>query len=111
MDGRKLVLVTGANTGLGFQIVKAICGSNKGYEVLVGGRSIQKAEQAVKSLKEEFPSSHLHAIQVDIEDDASIASACEHVKAKYGKLDALINNAGGSNLNPPEILSTILTMP
>ncbi|KAM0260012.1 hypothetical protein ACHAPA_010458 [Fusarium lateritium] len=94
MDGRKLVLVTGANTGLGFQIVKAICGSNKGYEVLVGGRSIQKAEQAVKSLKEEFPSSHLHAIKVDIEDDASIASAFEHVKAKYGKLDALINNAG-----------------
>ncbi|KAL5584156.1 hypothetical protein FOVSG1_015507 [Fusarium oxysporum f. sp. vasinfectum] len=94
MDGRKLVLVTGANTGLGFQIVKAICGSDKGYEVLVGGRSIQKAEQAVKNLKEEFPSSHLHAIQVDIEDDASIASAFEYVKTKYGKLDALINNAG-----------------
>ncbi|KAL5583810.1 hypothetical protein FOVSG1_015161 [Fusarium oxysporum f. sp. vasinfectum] len=98
MDGRKLVLVTGANTGLGFQIVKAICSSDKGYEVLVGGRSIQKAEQAVKNLEEEFPSSYLHAIQVDIEDDTSIASAFEYVKAKYGKLDALINNAG--ELNP-----------
>ncbi|KAI1069510.1 hypothetical protein LB507_008557 [Fusarium sp. FIESC RH6] len=94
MDGRKLVLVTGANTGLGFQIVKAICGSDKGYEVLVGGRSIEKAEQAVKDLKNEFPASHLHAIQVDIEDDTSIASAFEYVKGKYGKLDALINNAG-----------------
>ncbi|KAM0227878.1 hypothetical protein ACHAPO_011167 [Fusarium lateritium] len=94
MDGRKLVLVTGANTGLGFQIVKAICGSKTEYEVLVGGRSIQKAEQAIKTLKEEFPSSHLHAIQVDVEDDLSIASAFEHVNNKYGKLDALINNAG-----------------
>ncbi|KAL7764000.1 hypothetical protein ACKLNR_005145 [Fusarium oxysporum f. sp. zingiberi] len=94
MDGRKLVLVTGANTGLGFQIVKAICSSDTEYEVLVGGRSIQKAEQAITSLKEQFPSSHLHAIQVDIEDDASIVSAFEHVKTKYGKLDALINNAG-----------------
>ncbi|KAL5604964.1 hypothetical protein FOVSG1_005111 [Fusarium oxysporum f. sp. vasinfectum] len=94
MDGRKLVLVTGANTGLGFQIVKAICSSDTEYEVLVGGRSIQKAEQAITSLKEQFPSSHLHAIQVDIEDDASIVAAFEHVKTKYGKLDALINNAG-----------------
>ncbi|KAH7186226.1 uncharacterized protein B0J16DRAFT_372887 [Fusarium flagelliforme] len=82
MGGRKLVLVTGANTGLGFQIVKAICSSDKGYEVLVGGRSMQKAEQAIKTLKNEFPFSHLHAIQVDIEDDASIASAFEYVKAK-----------------------------
>ncbi|KAI1016042.1 hypothetical protein LB504_009288 [Fusarium proliferatum] len=94
MDGRKLVLVTGANTGLGFQIVKAICSSDKGYEVLVGGRSLQKAEQAVKNLKEEFPSSYLHAIQLDIEDDISIASAFEYIKAQYGRLDALINNAG-----------------
>ncbi|KAG8352454.1 hypothetical protein FVEN_g9480 [Fusarium venenatum] len=94
MDGRKLVLVTGANTGLGFQIVKALCGSNTDYEVLVGGRSIKKAEQAIKTLKEEFPSSHLHAIQVDVEDDISISSAFEHVNNKYGKLDALINNAG-----------------
>lgn len=106
MDGRKLVLVTGANTGLGFQIVKAICGSDKGYEVLVGGRSIEKAEQAVKDLKNEFPASHLHAIQVDIEDDTSIASAFEYVKGKYGKLDALINNAGRSN---PSMFSAILT--
>ncbi|KAM5523899.1 short chain dehydrogenase [Fusarium oxysporum f. sp. phaseoli] len=98
MDGRKLVLVTGANTGLGFQIVKAVCSSDTEYEVLVGGRSIQKAEQAITSLKEQFPSSHLHAIQVDIGDDASIVAAFEHVKTKYGKLDALINNAGEFSL-------------
>ncbi|KAI7764400.1 hypothetical protein LZL87_003605 [Fusarium oxysporum] len=98
MEGRKLVLVTGANTGLGFQIVKAICSSDTEYEVLVGGRSIQKAEQAITSFKEQFPSSHLHAIQVDVEDDASIVSAFEHVKTKYGKLDALINNAGEFSL-------------
>ncbi|KAF5565089.1 transcriptional regulatory [Fusarium phyllophilum] len=94
MDGRKLVLVTGANTGLGFQIARAVCSSDKGYEVLLGGRSLQKAEQAVKNLKEEFPTSYLRAIQLDIEDDISIASAFEYIKAKYGKLDALINNAG-----------------
>ncbi|KAF5989593.1 short-chain alcohol dehydrogenases/reductase [Fusarium bulbicola] len=94
MDGRKLVLVTGANTGLGFQIVKALCSSDIEYEVLVGGRSLQRAEEAVKNLKEEFPSSYLHPIQLDIEGDISIASVFECINAQYGKLDALINNAG-----------------
>ncbi|KAJ4264176.1 hypothetical protein NW762_005370 [Fusarium torreyae] len=94
MAQRKVVLVTGANTGLGFQIIKAICGSDGSYQVLLGGRSIHKAEEAVKILKEEFPKSHLYTIQVDVEDDASITSAFEYVKAKFGKLDALINNAG-----------------
>ncbi|KAF5240357.1 hypothetical protein FANTH_9617 [Fusarium anthophilum] len=94
MDGRKLVLVTGANTGLGFQIFKALCSSDIEYEVLVGGRSLQRGEEAVKNLKEEFPSSYLHPIQLDIEDDISIASAFECINAQYGKLDALINNAG-----------------
>ncbi|KAF4960902.1 hypothetical protein FSARC_10333 [Fusarium sarcochroum] len=94
MAATKVVLVTGANTGLGFQIAKAICGSDAPYEVLLGGRSIHKAEEAVKNLKEEFPKSHLHPIQVDVEQDASIASAFEYVKIKFGKLDALINNAG-----------------
>ncbi|CAJ0549964.1 Ff.00g065590.m01.CDS01 [Fusarium sp. VM40] len=91
---RKVVLVTGANTGLGFQIVKAICGSEGSYGVLLGGRSIRKAEEAVKNLKEEFPQASIHPIQVDVEDDTSINSAFEYVKAKFGKLDALINNAG-----------------
>ncbi|KAH6949444.1 hypothetical protein DER45DRAFT_606513 [Fusarium avenaceum] len=94
MAQRKVVLVTGANTGLGFQIVKAICDSDGSYEVLLGGRSIHKAEEAVTNLKEEFPQTSIRPIQVDVEDDISINSAFEYVKAKFGKLDALINNAG-----------------
>ena len=94
MAGKNVVLVTGANTGLGFQIARALCSSETPYEVLVGGRSLAKAEQAVKSLKNEYPTSNAQPIQIDIADDASIAYAFEHVKGKYGKLDALINNAG-----------------
>jgi NAD(P)-dependent dehydrogenase (short-subunit alcohol dehydrogenase family) len=96
MDTRKIVLVTGANTGLGYEIVKALCASQTAYEVLVGGRSLPKAEHAAKTLSSEFPTtrSHLRAVQIDIEDDSSIEALFELVQESYGRLDALVNNAG-----------------
>ncbi|KAI1847908.1 hypothetical protein JX265_001914 [Neoarthrinium moseri] len=101
MAEKKVVLITGANTGLGYQIVRALFGSNEAYEILLGGRSIQKAEQAVNDVTAEFPSSKTlaTAIQVDIEDDASIEAAFQKVQSTYGKLDFLVNNAG-AQLDP-----------
>ena len=96
MASSEVVLVTGANTGLGYQIIRALYGSDKAYTILLGGRSLAKVDQAIKSTTEEFPSSpsQLSAIQVDIEDDESIQKAFEAVQIKFGRLDALINNAG-----------------
>ena len=96
MDPRDVVLVTGANTGLGYQIIRALCGSDEAYNILLGGRSLPKAQQAVASAIAEFSSlrSKLSPIQVDIEDDNSIQKAFEEVESKFGRLDVLINNAG-----------------
>lgn len=96
MHPQEVVLVTGANTGLGFQIIRALYGSNKEYSILLAGRSVIKAQQAVRSAEEEYPSSRskLWPIQVDIEDDESIQRAFDDVKAKFGRLDVLVNNAG-----------------
>ncbi|KAB5576142.1 putative short chain dehydrogenase [Coniochaeta sp. 2T2.1] len=96
MDAKKVVLVTGGNTGLGYEIVRALCASDVAYEVLLGGRSLVKAEHAIRSLSKEFPTSctHLRPIQVDLEDDTSINSAFQFVSNSYGKLDALVNNGG-----------------
>ncbi|KAF4594912.1 NAD(P)-binding domain protein [Ophiocordyceps camponoti-floridani] len=98
MTDRKIVLITGANTGLGFEMVRALCGSDKAYEMLVGGRSLDKANKAVEAAVGEFPSSksRVSAIQVDIEDDESIQRAFEDVKGRFGRVDALINNAGAT---------------
>ena len=92
----KVVLITGANTGIGFQIVRSLCASDRTYDILVGGRSLSKAEDAVKSAKEEFAStsSTLSAIQIDIEYDDSIKKAFSEVQSKFGKVDFLVNNAG-----------------
>ena len=92
----KILLITGANTGLGFETVKALCQSDKAYTILLGGRSIDKAAAAVKDAQSSFPesSSVLRPIQIDLEDDDSIAKCFEQVANEYGKLDVLLNNAG-----------------
>ena len=98
MASHIVVLVTGANTGLGFQIVRSLYGSKHPFQIIVGGRSIAKAGQAVKDLAAEFPSSSISVwpLQVDIESDESIQNAFEEVQSKCGRVDVLVNNAGES---------------
>ncbi|KAK9413284.1 hypothetical protein SUNI508_02483 [Seiridium unicorne] len=96
MSDRKIVLITAANTGLGYQIVRALVGSDEAYQVLIGGRSIEKAQKAVKDVTSEYSSSRssVSAISVDIDDDKSIEAAFQQVQKSYGSLGFLINNAG-----------------
>ncbi|RAL13340.1 putative short chain dehydrogenase [Aspergillus homomorphus CBS 101889] len=93
-----IVLITGANTGIGFQIVRALSDSSKPYHILVGARSPTKAHEAIKAVQTEFPtsSSTLAPIQIDIEDDTSIQSAYNEISSTHGRVDVLINNAGAS---------------
>ena len=96
MDQKTIVLVTGANTGLGFEIVKGLCSSEKSYEIVLGGRSLINAQQAADAISKDFPSSRssLWPMQIDIEDDESIQRIFDQVQTKFGKLDFLVNNAG-----------------
>lgn len=96
MSTNKVVLITGGNTGIGFEAVKALCKEPTAYDILIGTRSLEKGEAAIISLKNEIPDtvSIISTVQVDIESDDSIKKAFEHVSSKYGKLDVLVNNAG-----------------
>ncbi|KAI1212026.1 NAD(P)-binding protein [Annulohypoxylon truncatum] len=95
--GKKIVLVTGANTGLGYEIIKALYQTDIPYEIIVGCRTISKGEAAIAKLKEETTAaspSSLSTLQVDLNSDASLESAVDTLEAKYGRLDVLINNGG-----------------
>jgi len=93
---KSIVLITGANAGLGFEVVKALLQSPKAYRIILSGRSLDKAQAAVQSARTEFPSSHsnLEAIQLDLENDDSMEKAYEDIANKHGQLDVLVNNAG-----------------
>ncbi|KAI6897403.1 hypothetical protein KC318_g10158 [Hortaea werneckii] len=98
MADKAVVLITGGNTGLGYEAVKALCQSSSTYEILLGSRSVEKGQEAASQIQNEVPNttSTISVIQVDISSDSSIEAATEHIQTKYGKLDILINNAGAS---------------
>ncbi|KAL4914412.1 hypothetical protein BDW62DRAFT_213516 [Aspergillus aurantiobrunneus] len=98
MADAKVVLITGANSGIGYQVVKALYSAEKPYTVLVGARSEAKAQETITKIQAEFPSSSnkLSPLVVDVESDELIEKAYDTMKGQFGRLDALINNAGAS---------------
>jgi NAD(P)-dependent dehydrogenase (short-subunit alcohol dehydrogenase family) len=96
MAAQKIAFVTGANTGIGYEAVKALLQSEKSYHIFLGSRSLEKGKLAVETLKMECPesASTVEAIQVDLTSDKSIEKAFETVEKNQGHLDALVNNAG-----------------
>lgn len=98
MADNHIILITGANTGLGLEVVKALYKSDVPYEIILGSRSIDNANEAITIVKQECPTSksNLSSVQVDVSSDDSIRKAFEHVKSQYGRVDTLVNNAGAS---------------
>lgn len=93
-----IVVITGANTGIGLEAVKALCQSSTAYHVLIGSRNVRKGEDAMNTIRTEVPNtaSTLSVVQVDVESDESIQKAADHVLTHYGHVDALVNNAGAN---------------
>lgn len=87
---KKVALVSGANTGVGYQIAKALAAN--GYIVYVGSRSLQKGQLAVAEI-----GGQAKPIQLDITDSNSINEAVMKIKNEYGYLTLLVNNAGISH--------------
>lgn len=90
-----IVLVTGANQGIGFEIAKKLATEQKDYHVIMAGRRKDAIEEAAQKLQSQGLS--VEPLVLDVTSDASIETAASSVSDKYGRLDVLINNAGISN--------------
>lgn len=88
----KVIIVTGGNSGLGFESVKAFAG--KGAHVVLASRSFQKGEAAKSKIQESDPSGRIEVMELDLMDLASVAVFAKQFIAKYDRLDVLLNNAG-----------------
>ena len=84
---KKYAALTGANRGIGR--VTAITLAKSGWTVALLGRDAAGVQSVAKEIGDEAL-----AIQCDVSDRASVASAFATVKSKFGRLDLLFNNAG-----------------
>lgn len=88
----KVIIVTGANSGLGYSSVSAFAG--KGAEVILACRSIERGETAKSEILEKHQGAKLKVMQLDLMDLKSIDSFAKNFKHEYTRLDVLLNNAG-----------------
>jgi len=88
----KVAIVTGANSGIGFETAKAL--AVKGAEVVLACRNLEKADLAAKEIRSMARKAKLEIIQLDLADLASVRNFAKTFKVKYQSLDLLINNAG-----------------
>jgi len=88
-DDRPVAVVTGANRGIGREVVRALAAS--GYLVVLGSRDPARGEAAAAGLG--GASAGVVACALDVADDASVRAAAAWVGDALGRCDALVNNA------------------
>lgn len=84
----KVVVITGSSRGIGLELAQRF--ADEGANVVIMGRNLDKAEEAVKTLA--TPGSI--ALRCDVSVEADAMAMGEKVFETYGRVDALVNNAG-----------------
>ncbi len=88
----KIAIVTGANTGLGYET--AINLAQIDMTVIMACRNLDKAREAKARIQEKVLGANLDILPIDLTDLSSVRAFAETFKARYNRLDLLINNAG-----------------
>jgi len=87
----KVAVVTGATGGIGFQVAKRL--GEDGYTVILNGIEDKVGAQRVEALTALGIKAEYYGF--DVTNEEAVTSNIKAIGEKYGKIDALINNAGG----------------
>lgn len=90
MNTEKIALVTGANKGIGFEIIQQL--ASAGFQVFLTARDRQRGEEACRNLQRDGFS--VEFLQLDVTDEDSIAQLAKELASRIDHLDVLVNNAG-----------------
>jgi NAD(P)-dependent dehydrogenase (short-subunit alcohol dehydrogenase family) len=85
----KVILVTGSNKGIGYEVVRQL--AQLGHTVILAARDTRRGTEAVAQLEKQ--NLRVHLLVLDVTDPVSIDQSASYVKETFGRLDVLINNA------------------
>ncbi len=88
-QGGKTAVVTGGNSGLGYEVSKSL--ASKGAQVILACRNLDKGREAIEKIDGDAPQ---HVMQLDLADLSSIRLFCDEFLKKHQSLHMLFNNAG-----------------
>ena len=91
-QSERTVLITGANSGIGFEAARAM--AQHGATVVMGCRNKERAADALSSIEATNPTGPVEVLEMDLSDLASVRDAASSFVAKHDRLDILVNNAG-----------------
>ena len=97
LEDMSLAIVTGANTGLGFETALAL--ASRGFEVIITSRSSVKGKEALSRISRLIPAAKVSMLELDLASMESIDRFINSYRAKYGNWDVLVNNAGAKILS------------
>ena len=87
----RIAVVTGATSGIGFEVAKRL--GKDGFTVILNGLDAPAGETCVKELSEQGVACEF--VEFDVTDEAAVNQGIESIGHKYGKIDVVVNNAGG----------------
>ncbi|WP_063733649.1 SDR family NAD(P)-dependent oxidoreductase [Streptomyces sp. RTd22] len=88
----RVAVVTGANTGLGFEIANVLAA--RGASVVLAVRNVDKGRDAAARVTGLNPGAEVTAQQLDLSSLDSVRAAAGALRAAHPRIDLLINNAG-----------------
>jgi NAD(P)-dependent dehydrogenase (short-subunit alcohol dehydrogenase family) len=88
----RTAVITGANTGLGYETAAALAA--KGAHVVLAVRNTDKGQAAADLISRRSPGASVAVQELDLTSLASIRAAAEQLRASHDSIDLLINNAG-----------------
>lgn len=88
----RTVIVTGANSGLGYDTAAAL--ADKGAQVVLAVRNVDKGKEAVDRIKKTSPDAVVTVAELDLSSLNSVRRASDELRTAHPRVDLLINNAG-----------------